>query len=143
MGERGKVVSIDGDFAVISITRSSACGSCHACTKTDKGQMLMRAKNEANAKVGDTAVVELKDGAFMKAVGIMFGAETLAFFAGLGVGFFISRVFGLSGRLDELLGLVTALVFVGLGYIFIHKNERKFRKGDFTPSVAGVVTNGD
>ncbi|MDR0957721.1 MAG: SoxR reducing system RseC family protein [Clostridiales bacterium] len=131
MGEYGQITFAEDGFANVQIERTSACEGCGICEKKG-GKMNIRVKNICGAAVGDYVLIELKDGIFAKAVFWAFGAEIIAFFAGLGVGFFVCGAVG-ADKFSELGGLITAIIFVGACYFWIHKNEHRFKKNDFVP----------
>lgn len=95
MKEIGIVKSIKGQTAKVEIQRHAACGTCGACqVSKDKQTMLTKARNEAQAQVGDTVAVEMEFANLLRATSVAYGFPLLAFLIGCGVGFYTAPSFG-------------------------------------------------
>lgn len=72
MEEEGRVVAIDGRFAIINTERGSSCdgchakSSCHSMSDTDGKIMEMRAVNDIGASRGDRVKVAIDSAVLLK-----------------------------------------------------------------------------
>jgi sigma-E factor negative regulatory protein RseC len=139
------VARLEGDQAWLEVLdRPSGCGKCEksgACGVGGDGQVrLQRVRNSINAKVGDTVLVSVPDGAVLKAaawsylvpltlaligalVGTSAGGDAAAIVGtalGLGIGWVVLRALDRrwSDRWEPLLALRVKPVVVRL-----HRNE--------------------
>ncbi|MBF0622140.1 MAG: SoxR reducing system RseC family protein [Magnetococcales bacterium] len=125
MREEGRVVALDGAFAIVRSGRKSACGSCHAessCSTLSGGrnnnEAEIRAHNAINAEVGDRVVLELREGQFLKAASLTYGMPLVSFFVvGIGVRALLQSMGYMEaseglGALAGLLSLVGSLVWL-------------------------------
>jgi sigma-E factor negative regulatory protein RseC len=125
--ETATVVQTHGDTATVMINKSSACSECGKaqagiCGKGGAG-MLIRVRNTAGAKQGDTVVVSLDRKTHYKAYLFAFVIPVIALFAGTYVGSI------LSGRFDtEYLDVIFGLFSLGLSVVYslriIHTLDR-------------------
>ncbi|MFR7512063.1 MAG: SoxR reducing system RseC family protein, partial [Muribaculaceae bacterium] len=80
MAEIGEVIGTEKNKLVVRMTRKEACAKCRACSAGLKEQdMLLKAVNLCNAKVGDKVEVMLETADFMKATCIMYGIPCAMF----------------------------------------------------------------
>ena len=141
MGETGKVKDREGDFVLVSITRTEACAKCNMCTKGFmQDEMEMRAKNECGAQIGDNVEIDLKDGVFLKAAIIMYGLPVLVFITAIIGSYSAFDALGIDFY-NEGLAFLVSVVLTFLTYLIIRKNEDRFKKGGYTPSAVRVVTD--
>ncbi|MCL2574200.1 MAG: SoxR reducing system RseC family protein [Defluviitaleaceae bacterium] len=119
MGEIGKVIEIVGEEIVVSHRRTGACASCKICARgQDDNEMIMRAKNDCDAEIGDYVEVELQEGALLKAVSMAYGIPLVAMMAGFVIGFLIG---------GEIVAFSVGIVFMGVAYVFIKVLEKSGR----------------
>ena len=89
MAEIGEVIGTEKNKLVVRMTRKEACAKCRACSAGLKEQdMLLRAVNLCNAKVGDKVEVMLETADFMKATCIMYGIPCAMFMVGILAGYY-------------------------------------------------------
>ncbi len=63
----GRVISTDGQLAVVEISRASACGhDCASCGACSNPSYTMTVKNPISAKQGDIVSIETPTGAVLK-----------------------------------------------------------------------------
>lgn len=139
MGEIGRVIDKKGDSVTVSLLRTEACAGCRACTMgMQKQEMLMTAKNECGANVGDNVRVELKEGIFLKAVAIMYALPLLFLIAGFFVGIIIGDFFELSG-LREIISFAVGVLFLFFSHLIIKRNEKRFKSKEFKPLAVEIM----
>lgn len=72
MEEEGRIVAIDGRFAILHTERGSSCdgchakSSCHSMSDTDGKTMEMRAVNDIGASMGDRVKVAIDSAVLLK-----------------------------------------------------------------------------
>ncbi|MFC1496397.1 SoxR reducing system RseC family protein [Candidatus Margulisiibacteriota bacterium] len=109
MKETGKIIKMVVDIAEVEIEPSAACVRCKGCQVVSSGKMLLLAKNEIGAKVGDKIQVEIPESESIKASFLIFIFPLIA----LIVGYFIGvRLFVL-----EVFGIMFAIMFLGLSFL--------------------------
>jgi len=142
MGEAGLVISCEErDTVTVRLTRTEACANCRACSVgMQKEDMLLHARNECGAAVGDTVEVALKEGVFGQAVLIMYAIPFAAFLLGLGVGYALGD---LAGAGQEVVAFAGGVFGMLLGYGYIRKNEVRYKKKRVMPAAVAVVSKGN
>jgi len=139
MAETGLVTAADGAFVTVQMTRTEACASCRACTMgMQKEGMHLRARNMCHAQTGDTVEITLEEGAFLRAAAILYILPFGLLLLGLGAGYWLFGLF-LGGILRDALTFAAGLALMLPGYLFIRKNEHKYKQGRFTPMAVAVV----
>lgn len=125
--EIGKVIELDGEFALLEMKESEACASCGAksvCTAGKEGDRCMRIKNSLNAKIGDLVAFDTSESEQVKINLMQYGLPLIGFMAGL-LGYF----YLLSDKLSfpkELGAFITALILmVGFGLLTRLWSEKK------------------
>lgn len=114
MIQKGKVISLDGEYAVVEVMRTSACAGCSkqegciACKKKTR----TRAYNSAGAKAGDTVTLESASGTVLLYALVVF---VLPLVLAIG-GYLAAALF--TGK-QTLQILVSACIFV-LTYVIIY-----------------------
>ena len=86
MTEKALVLKVDKDFVQVRIGRNSACAACGKCGMTEGQKHIdVYAKNNCEAKVGDTVEVEIPEastaGLALVAYGIPLLPALVVFFA--------------------------------------------------------------
>jgi len=139
MGEIGQVIARDTNIVTVQLVRTEACASCRVCTMgMKKEEMLLRAQNECGANIGDSVEIELREGVFFHAVAIMYLLPFSLLLIGFVAGHFIGGVF-LAGTPHSLTSFASGILLMLLGYLFIKKNEPRYKKGHFTPSAVRIA----
>ena len=140
MQQLGRILSIEQGWAVLDITRPSACKGCGMCQPSANAKRV-KAICEIDAKVGDYVTVEMKDGDVLKAAGIAYGIPLLGFLAGMVSGNGLSRYFGMEASAD-LFSAVGGFVFLALAYFGVRKYDLGLDKKSFCPVVTGSADPG-
>lgn len=100
------VARLEGEHAWLEVCRPSACGNCAsaAACGTGQGKRLQRVRNTIGARVGDSVIVTVADGAILKAALWSYLMPLLLALVGAGVGAALADDSG------ALIGLVVGLV---------------------------------
>lgn len=136
MHEKGLVVELKGDKAVVEFTRSPACSGCKACSASVSGAMRTEAINKLGAEIGDHVELKVESKTMVQAYAIVFIVPFLFLMAGFYLGLFLANYIGMDG---DTLGFIMALLFLGLSYIVIRKLDNRAAKDEsFCPEVIRV-----
>ncbi|MDD4290773.1 MAG: SoxR reducing system RseC family protein [Clostridia bacterium] len=121
MTENGRVIGLEGDFAVVRFDRRSACDKCGMCggSATDK-HIDVRLKNDCDVKTGDGVVVEIKSQtvllsaviAYLIPLAVAIGAMLVCYFAGA----------------EEWLTFTVFMLALLVGYLIVHWVAKRFSK---------------
>lgn len=145
MEEMGRVLEVTGDIAKVGIKRKSECSGCEAkksCLEVTSGEMVLEARNDARAKQGELVKVYLKSETAIAASAIVYLIPILFFLIGFAGGALVAWFLGLTAT--ELVGIITAFVFLTLSYFAINRvyGEGKKGAGQFRPIVKEIVKAG-
>ena len=140
MAEKGLVVGLKNDLAVIRLNRIEACAKCRACVAGMKTEeMMVEAENECDAVVGDWVEMELRDYGFLKAVLIMYGLPLIGFMVGLCTGYFIlSEFFPAINR--DIVSASFGLIGTMLVFLWIRSQESRWSNKKYRPVATRVTT---
>lgn len=138
MAEVGEVIGFENNKLVVKLERTEACAKCRACTAGfDKKEMLIRAENLCNGKIGDKVEVALDSVDFYKATMIMYGIPFVMFMIGIFGGYYGAIKLGVSYA--ELIGIGLGLILVVITYFIIHSQEHRFKKANYVPKAVNIV----
>ena len=133
MAEWGMVQQIKGDFAEVAIERSEACKHCNACIPSWTDQkMLLTARNQCGAQVGDAVTINLAQSGFLSAVLLMYVIPALVFVLLL----VITQFSGLT----EWLSILIALAGVAVSFLLLHHFEPRLNKPKYTPVIDHILS---
>ncbi len=118
MQQIGIVRAVEGDFAMVEVSRKSACEGCHAnkegecsaCVSFGGKAVTSKALNALGAKVGDRVMLESASSTVL-----LYAAAVFLFPILLGIiGYFVGGLFGGSvpSYVGAVLGFVLAFVIV-------------------------------
>lgn len=123
--ETVRVVGFDGERIVIEAIRKSACGGCsqkEGCGVSAISGLLsgksiqLKVDNSLDAKVGDTVVVGVEDGAFLK---MAVRAYLLPLLALIGSAILFSRLFG-----SEWLVVMLSVLVMMISFYLVRNRTR-------------------
>ncbi len=107
-----------GDFAVVEVSRETACESCHSregCTAcivlSENRAFKTRARNEAHASVGDRVMIETESTTVIGYAAAVFLLPLVL----AGLGWFIGGLFG-----EGMLPAVSALIGFAAAFAFLY-----------------------
>ncbi|MBF0369606.1 MAG: SoxR reducing system RseC family protein [Magnetococcales bacterium] len=142
--EEGRVVALDGDFALVSSHRQSACGSCQAkssCATLSGGlgqrENQIRAHNRAGAEVGERVVLEVSEGLFLKASFLIYAMPVLGLVFGGALARSLALSMGIVGDNAELVGALSGLATFVASFIWLRGYNRRLEGDD---SIRPVIT---
>lgn len=123
MTQKGIVKKTEGEYAYVSVMRTSACDACHAkgfcveCKKT----MDARALNSVGAEAGDTVELESPTGTVLGYAAIMFLLPVVS-----AIGSYLIA----SLWLAEAMRLIVSLAFFIAAFVFIYLffNSKRIRE---------------
>ncbi len=134
MSEKGKIVEIKDNLAIINIVRNEACGHCKACEKgNDNNTMVMKAKNQCEGKVGDTVLVELEVEKLIFATFILYGVPLITMVLGFLLGTLLFS--------NELFSFFTGILFLFITYMVIKFSEKFWKTENYIPVAKSIVNN--
>ena len=140
--EAGIVIAQRGDSLDVSLVKSEACAKCRACIAgMSKQEMRLFARNLCGAKIGDRVRIELDDGAFLVSSLVMYGFPLIMLLLGFFAGLFLSRAFVYIN--PEILSLLCGMFSLGLSFLLIRKNEKRFHKTKYQPKAVEIVSRFD
>ena len=141
--EQATVIAVSDELAEVATTRHSACGSCAASsgcgTSFPQRRLTFRLHNRIDARVGDTVIVGLNEGALQRSSLLLYGLPLVGLLAGAIAGEQVAAALAgpseLGGVLGGLSGLIAALWGVR------RESERRVRSGKQSVKLLRVVTN--
>jgi sigma-E factor negative regulatory protein RseC len=134
MNRVGQVIESNGDFAVIEINRTSACGSCHACDNgsEESKEMKIKCHNTLEAKVGDYVEIDMENRDVLLAAFIAYGIPFIALLTGI---LLADQLFN-----SELISVIMGFSFLAIAYLMISKRESTFAQSKkYLPEIVKVV----
>lgn len=139
MRHLGKILSIDGNIAEIRIAKSNKCAGCTACDMWDtKGPLVIPAKNNVAAKVGELVEVEIAPKQVIGSSFLVFLFPILALMGGYWLGNRLAPQLQMGG---EGAGILGALVFLVISFGVIYVYDRLFMKKSKTRAWIDRVVN--
>ncbi|MGN1318086.1 MAG: SoxR reducing system RseC family protein [Lachnospirales bacterium] len=142
MAEIGEVIGYEEGKLVIKLERTEACAKCKACTAgIEKKEMLIKAVNLCEGRIGDKVEIMLDSVDFYKATVIMYGIPFIMFMIGVFAGYYGALKYNIAYA--EVVGIVLGLILVVITYLVIHSQEHRFKKGNYVPKAINVVERYD
>ncbi len=145
--EQGFVVGLDGDHALVSSYRQSACGSCHAqasCSTLSAGlgnrENRIRALNPIGAEVGEQVVLEISEKGFLRASFLVYGLPIAAL---VGIGSLARALLlamGVAAQTAEGGGAIAGLLALVASFFWLHRQNSRLEKDpDTQPVIASLA----
>lgn len=121
----GVVESINGQKAMVSLTRHTACGDCGACQMGKENlDRKIEALNPVGAKVGDRVTMEMADNTVLKAAFIVYIVPLIVLIVGMFATTLALEYFQISDMV-ELYGFLVGLVGMAISFLIIKQREKK------------------
>ena len=140
--ERGIVEKVEAGWAWVKTKRSSACSSCASrshCLTQGSDQMVVKAKNSAQAKKGDEVELYLSTKTKLKSTAIVYLIPVFGIFVGAFSANPLSAAIGLNPSLGMAVFTLTGLVLSV--FLMRYLANRMDSKQALTPLVKRVVTS--
>lgn len=139
--EKGTVVSLRGDRAIVRTTRSAACEGCtshQACDQVSDAEMLVEAVNNVKAAVGDNVILEVPDATFLAGSFLVYLVPIISLVIGVFVG---SRVGDAHGWDNETTGFLFGIAFLGASLMAVraYGNKKFSSDASLLPRVTGIL----
>ncbi|MBM3307982.1 MAG: SoxR reducing system RseC family protein [Candidatus Eisenbacteria bacterium] len=126
MREIGRVVSVQGDAAVVAMPGTGSCDRCGLCLMGQDGkQFLLLARNAAGAAAGDAVEVEIAEGRVIAAAFAVYMVPVLATIIGFAVGNAIA-----GGAPDAALPIVLAVACLAVSFVAVWAYDLRLRKAE-------------
>ncbi|MDY5211224.1 SoxR reducing system RseC family protein [Intestinibacter sp.] len=142
MNQQGFIVEIvDDKTAKMRMQRHSACASCGKCAKltSESQDLVVEVDNQIGAKVGDHVEVSMESVKVMKATMLAYILPLVFLIAGTAICFFVLNKIEFKGPIELLSGL-SGLLFTFLSYLYLRKNDKKYRESrDYIPVVVRII----
>jgi sigma-E factor negative regulatory protein RseC len=138
--ERGIVEKVEAGWAWVKTKRSSACSSCASrshCLAQGSDQMVVKAKNSAQAKKGDEVELYLSTKTKLKSTAIVYLIPVFGIFVGAFSANPLSAAIGMNPSLGMALFTLTGLVLSV--FLMRYLANRMDSKQALTPLVKRVV----
>ncbi len=90
MEEKGKVIGVKGNIAVIEMERNEKCDKCGLCRKTLGRTPFIEVKNKINAEVGEEVIVKIDEKIFLKIISLIYGMPVLGLICGSFFSYFLT-----------------------------------------------------
>lgn len=141
--ESGRIVRLDGDYAVVDTERRSSCNSCSVqkgCGSGSLAQLFgtrthqIRALNRIGAQAGDEVVLGIDETMLVRGSILVYLLPLLGLIAGGLLGQTLSPQLNLSG--SELPSILGALAGLGLSFAWLVRRNRHWaRQGSFQAEI--------
>ena len=142
MNQQGFIIEIvDDKTAKMIMQRHSACSSCGKCAKlsSETQDLVVEVDNKIGAKVGDHVEVSMESVKVMKATMLAYILPLVFLTAGTAICFFVLNKIEFKGPIELLSGL-SGLLFTFLSYLYLRKNDKKYRESrDYIPVVVRII----
>lgn len=146
MREMGRIVDLDGDFAIVVSGRKNACGGCKgksSCTTLSLGlgnkEIRHRARNPLGGRVGETVVLEISERGFLRASFLVYMTPLAAFFLLGALARWLVLFFGGTPYAAEGWGAVGGLFAMAGSFLMLRKyNSYITEDRRFQPVIAEV-----
>lgn len=126
MAEKGQVIELKNNLAIVKMSRTEACAKCGACKSGSiENEMMIEAKNLCEADMGDWVEIDLQSQDFLKAIAIMYGIPLITLMLGFVLGYICFS--------NEFISFNLGLLFMVLSYLWIKQKEPYWRKQNFLP----------
>ncbi len=139
MAEKGVVINIKKNLAVVKMTRQEACAKCKACIAgMEEKDMFIEAENACGAQVNDWVEVEIAPDGFINAVLIMYGIPFVAFMIGVGLGYLIG---GMQSAVNkELVSFFGGIFCTFIAFLWIKSQEKRWESKKYRPVAVRLTT---
>lgn len=141
MLDRGKVIELKGNDAVVQFVETSACAKCGACFRAGKGLVVTTAENSLKAKVGDLVEVEILPKFVITASFLIFILPLIFLLLGYFVGYGIALSLKVTNFAQNI-GILTSIIFFILAWAGIRVYDSHVKKTQkFQSKIVKIVSS--
>ena len=140
----GIVKSVQNDIAEIRAATADECahcplqGSCPSSLSDNGGTVL--AWNNVGAEVGDMVEFEYEERDIIKGIFTIYMIPFFFFIAGLILGLILEKGFNIHlGKLENLLSVLTSVLFLLFGVLYVREKDKNFR---IPSKIVSVIAKG-
>lgn len=140
MIKEGYIISINGEYVMVSFKRQGGCGdSCASCKLAcASAGVTTEIRNTLGAKVGDRVKVEMHEKAFNKMLLWVYAFPLVMLLAGIGLGYRIFSTLGYSNT--KILSLILGVAALVISYSVLHQISKKtVQKQEYTLQMTTVI----
>lgn len=124
MKEIGHVVSVSEGAAVVAMRMSGECKKCGLCLKSSDGnEVLLLAKNDTAARIGDRVEIEISPGRVIAAAFIVYMIPVVMTI----VGFLLGNAMA-GGSEESGLPIALAIVFLVVSFLGVWMYDLRIRR---------------
>jgi len=128
--QKGKVLSVDGENALVRFVRTDACGHCNACFHLGSNEADIEIPNLLAAKAGDVVSIQMHSTSVLKATLVTYGIPLLLFLLGV--------LFG--SNYSDLGAMICGILACGLSFLILRALEPRFsRMSSFKPRMLEIL----
>ena len=128
MTERGTIIDIQGNKAVLQLGRTTRCAGCKVCVHgKNNDQMIAEAWNSAQARIGDRVEMQTPEINVVRESFLLFIAPMLLFFV---------TFMAVTSRFSTPAAFIAAALTAAVPIIFLRFREKK---GRYTPVITRIV----
>ncbi|HOB35749.1 MAG TPA: SoxR reducing system RseC family protein [Bacillota bacterium] len=139
MDQIGRVVALQGDYAVVEVERNRACAKCGICHMGRTDKMFLEVKNVLGADVGKRVLIEMGKSSVLMAGSIVYLLPLLGLIAGVGLAYLVNAFYPLPGSPDWW-GIGAGFALFVLTLAGIRLSEPAFRRNPrFYPAMVRIV----
>lgn len=135
MKEIGRVVSVNGNRAVVMVKRTEACAKCGRCAHAhiafgDNSTITIEAVSHEKLSPGDVVLLEMDNSEYLKATFLVYGLPLVMSGAMYGIGWLLGGALG-SGN---LWGTILAMAGFAGSFAWLYNYDRSARRaGRYLP----------
>ena len=124
--ETGRVTKVADGKAIVEVERSSACAKCHAgCVcNVETSTMLVEANDPIGVHIDQCVQMSMQNASVLRAAFVVYVIPLLALIAGVLLGEYFGRAFGIRNILQILIGFGC----LGLSLIFVRFYNNIFKQ---------------
>ncbi|MGD2062999.1 MAG: SoxR reducing system RseC family protein [Nitrospirota bacterium] len=124
--EEGRVVSVEGETAQVSVARGSACGGCAqegACNPLDPAgqEIVIRVDNALDARPGQRVVVGVEEGMVLRGAAWVYALPLATFF----LGYWLGGAVAPAGEGESGTAIAGAMLGLGAGLATVYWRFRR------------------
>lgn len=142
MRQFGTVVTLEGATATVSVRRHASCEKCGACGIGSRPTVEVLARNEIDASIGDSVIMELESRTVFIASAIVYVVPLVLMVLGLLLG---PTVFGFLGVgvSPDAASAVLGLTMLVLAFVAVHIYDRKVSPRRYMSRIVALADGTD